>query len=79
MNTYAQNIHIHVIITNEKDVHEFEKSREWYMGGFKERKGKGVLNYNIKNKEQQQKVMALKCQYTGGGNAVHLVKCSTIM
>lgn len=79
MNTYAQNIHIHVIIMKEKDVHEFVKSREWYTEGFKERKGKGVLNYNIKNKEQQQKAVALKRQYTGGGNVVQRVKCSTII
>lgn len=79
MKTYAQNIHIHVIIMKEKDVHEFEKSREWYTEGFKERKGKGVLNYNIKNKEQQQKAVALKRQYTGGGNVVQRVKCSTII
>lgn len=75
MKTYAQNIHIHVIIMKEKDVHEFEKSREWYTEGFKERKGKRVL----KNKEQQQQAVALKRQYTGGGNVVQRVKCSTII
>lgn len=38
---------MHAITINKKDVHEFKKSREWYMGGFKERKAKGETLYLI--------------------------------
>lgn len=38
---------MHAITINKKEVHEFKKSREWYMGGLKERKAKGETLYLI--------------------------------
>ena len=38
---------MHAITMNKKDVYEFKKCREWYMGGFKERKAKGETLYLI--------------------------------